>query len=136
MARPTNALIVDDEPHVRIFVKMLLKQQGIETTWEAGDGVQALAMVAQHNPELVMLDINLPMMSGIEVLSCLTEERKGLQVIMVSSQSSIGTVLECIRLGAVAFILKHSPKAEALKSLGEALDALGAVPDEADDAES
>ena len=77
MARPTNALIVDDEPHVRIFVKMLLKQQGIETTWEAGDGVQALAMVAQHNPELVMLDINLPMMSGIEVLSCLTEERKG-----------------------------------------------------------
>ena len=52
MARPTNALIVDDEPHVRIFVKMLLKQQGIETTWEAGDGVQALAMVAQQSTKL------------------------------------------------------------------------------------
>ena len=67
-ARPTAALIVDDEPRARAFVKMLLKQPGSGTTWESGDGVQALAMVAQHNPEFVMLDINLPMMGGIEVL--------------------------------------------------------------------
>jgi two-component system chemotaxis response regulator CheY len=124
MARPTNALIVDDEPHVRLFVKMLLKQVGIERTWEAGDGVQALAMVAQHDPELVLLDINLPMMSGVEVLASLQQERRHLPVIMISAQSSMKTVLECVKLGATAYILKHSPKAEALKMLREAVDSL------------
>ncbi len=124
MARPTNALIVDDEPHVRVFVKTLLKQCGIETTWETGDGRQALEMVAEHKPELVMLDINLPMLSGIEVLRALQQECEGLPVIMVSSQSSMKTVLECVKLGATAYILKHSPRAEALKMLGEALDGL------------
>lgn len=126
MARPTNALIVDDEPHVRLFVKLLLKQLGIENTWEAADGVKALAMVAEHNPQLVLLDINLPMMSGLEVLGELGRERRHLPVIMISSQSAMKTVLECVKLGAVAYILKHSPKAEALKMLREALDSLEA----------
>lgn len=126
MARPTNALIVDDEAHVRVFVKLLLKQQGIEATWEAGDGAQALAMVAQHNPELVMLDINLPIMSGLEVLAALQQERPELPVIMVSSQSSMKTVMECVKLGATSYILKHSPRAEAAKMLGETLAVLGA----------
>jgi len=132
MARPTNALIVDDEAHVRVFVKMLLKQQGIETTWEARDGVQALALVAQHDPELVMLDINLPLMSGLEVLAALQAERPELPVIMVSSQSSMKTVTECVKLGATSYILKHSPRAEAAKMLGEALAGLGDEPEGAD----
>jgi two-component system chemotaxis response regulator CheY len=132
MARPTNALIVDDEAHVRVFVKILLKQQGIEQTWEAGDGALALAMVAKHNPELVMLDINLPMMSGIEVLGALQVDRPEVPVIMMSAQSSVKTVLECVKLGAVAYILKHSPKNEALKTLGEALDRIGAESGEQD----
>ena len=73
MARPTSALIVEDEPHVRVFVRLLLKEVGITTPWEAADGTQALAMVAEHQPELVMLDINLPMMNGLEVLKLLHE---------------------------------------------------------------
>lgn len=124
MARPTNALIVDDEPHVRMFVKLLLKQLGIEETWEATDGVQALAMVAEHTPQLVLLDINLPMMSGMEVLGTINRQRRAPPVIMISSQSAMKTVLECVKLGATAYILKHSPKAEALKMLKEALDSL------------
>jgi CheY-like chemotaxis protein len=130
MARPTTALIVDDEPHVRVFVKMLLKQQGIEKTWEAGDGVQALAMIAQHRPELVMLDINLPVMSGLEVLAALQHERTPPPVIMMSSQSAMKTVTECVKLGATAYILKHSPRQVALKMLGEALDGLAHPPED------
>jgi two-component system chemotaxis response regulator CheY len=124
MGRPTNALIVDDEPHVRAFVRVLLKQAGIDETWEAADGTQALAAVAAHNPQLVILDINLPMMNGLEVLQALHEQRPELPVIMLSSQSSMKTVMDCVKLGAVAYILKHSPPPEALKMLGEALDDL------------
>ena len=136
MARPNNALIVDDEAHVRVFVRTLLKQVGIEETWEAGDGAQALAMIAKHQPDLVMLDINLPMMSGLEVLAALQEEPGSPPVIMMSAQSSMKTVLDCVKLGAVAYILKHSPKAEALKLLREALDQVGGAAEGTAPAES
>lgn len=125
MPRPTNALIIEDEAHVRVFLRLLLKECGIENVWEASDGAQGLAMVESHQPELVLLDINLPVMNGLEVLRLIQEEKQpGLPVIMVSSQSAMKTVLECVRLGAAAYILKHSERADALKMLREALDGL------------
>lgn len=124
MARPTNALIVEDEVHVRVFLRLLLKECGIETAWEAGDGAQAIALVAQHRPELVLLDINLPIMNGLEVLQTLREEHPDLPVIMLTSQSAMKSVLECVKLGALAYILKHSPKEEVRRLLQEALDGL------------
>ncbi len=125
MPRPTNALIIEDESHVRLFLRLLLKECGIENVWEAGDGGEGLAMVEAHQPELVLLDINLPVMNGLEVLRLIQEEKQpGLPVIMVSSQSAMKTVLECVRLGAAAYILKHSERADALKMLREALDGL------------
>ena len=122
MSLPTNALIVDDEPHVRVFLRLLLKEIGIETVWEAADGAQALAQARLHQPELVLLDINLPVMSGLEVLEHLGGMLPGVPVIMVTSQGAMKTVLECVKLGARAYILKQSPKAEALKMLREALE--------------
>ena len=124
MPRPTNALIVEDESHVRAFVRVLLKEVGITQTWEAADGTQALAMVAEHEPELVILDINLPMMNGLEVLRLLQAQRPDLPVVMLSSQSAMKTVLECVKLGALTYILKHSPPAEAVAMLRDALDKL------------
>jgi DNA-binding NarL/FixJ family response regulator len=124
MPRPTNALIVEDEPHVRAFVRVLLKDVDITQTWEAADGAQALAMVAEHDPELVILDINMPIMNGLEVLQLLREQRPELPVIMLSSQSAMKTVLECVKLGAIAYILKHSPPAEARQMLRDALATL------------
>ena len=134
MSRPTNALIVDDEPHVRVYLRLLLKEVGIETTWDAVDGAQALAMAALHRPELVLLDINLPMLNGLEVLEQLGKMLPGVPVIMVTAQGAMKTVLEAIKLGAVAYILKHSSKAEATRMLREALDNLEAPADEAEDA--
>ena len=132
MPRPTTALIVDDEPHVRLDTKRLLQQEGIERTWEAANGQEALAMVEQHQPELVILDITMPLMSGLEVLGILAQERRRLPVIMLTAQSSMKTVLECMKLGATAYILKQSPRAEAVQALREALDALTDAADTAE----
>ena len=127
MPRPTTALIVEDEAHVRVFLRLLLKECGIDTTWEAADGAQAIALVAQQRPELVLLDINLPVMNGLEVLQVLHDEQPHLPVVMVTAQSAMKTVLECVKLGAVAYILKHSSKDEAVRMLQEALTGLEAV---------
>lgn len=130
MARPTTALIVDDEAHVRTFLRLLLRETGIETCWEAADGGTALAMVAQHNPELILLDLNLPVMGGLEVLAKIGATQPEIPMVIVTSQSAMSTVQEAVRLGAAGYMLKHNPRNEARAALRELLDSMG---DEADE---
>jgi DNA-binding NarL/FixJ family response regulator len=130
MARPTSALIIDDEDHVRMFLRFLLKDIGITQVLEASDGARGLAMALEHQPELLLLDINLPMMNGLDLLKQLSLDRPRIPVIMVTSQSAMKAVLEASKLGAVGYILKHSPKAEALRMLREAVDGLADEDDE------
>jgi DNA-binding NarL/FixJ family response regulator len=122
MPRPVNALIVDDEPHVRVLIRVLLKQLGIETVWEAGDGAAALEQAAAHKPNVVLLDINLPQVGGLEVLAKLKAAHPQIPVIIVSSQSTMKTVIQTRELGAEAYVLKHAPKSEVLQMLSDAFD--------------
>ena len=124
MPRPTNCLIVDDESHVRAFLRLLLRELGITNCWEAADGVGALQLAQEHKPELVLLDVNLPGLNGLQILAQLMELSPDLPVVMVTSQSAIGTVSEAVRLGAVGYLLKHCPKDETLKALGEVLKSI------------
>lgn len=131
MPRPTNALIVDDESHVRTFVRLLLKEVGIEECWEAPDGAAALELVARHRPQLLLLDYNMPQMTGLEVMAKLREAHSDIPVVFISAQSSLGVVNEAARLGAVGYIIKHAPKAEAVEALRDVLDSLDETLDEA-----
>jgi DNA-binding NarL/FixJ family response regulator len=131
MPRPVNALIIDDEPHVRVVFRVLLKQLGIESVWEAADGATALEQAAAHMPEVVLLDINLPQMSGLEVLAKLKASHPSMPVIIVSSQSTMRTVIQTRELGAEAYILKHAPKSEVLQMLSDAFDNIAAHTDQA-----
>lgn len=124
MPRPTTALIVDDEPSARTYMRLLLAELGVATCWEAQDGAQALAMFAHHQPGLVLLDINLRMTTGLQVLERLKRSSPGLPVIMLSSEHAAATVGEAMRLGAAAYLLKHGSKEETLTRLRETLDAL------------
>jgi DNA-binding NarL/FixJ family response regulator len=124
MPRPANALIVDDEPHVRVLIKILLKQLGIENVWEAGDGTSALEQAGAHKPNVILLDINLPQVGGLEVLARLKAAHPAIPVIVVSSQSTMKTVIQTRELGAVAYVLKHAPKAEVLQMLSDAFDSI------------
>jgi DNA-binding NarL/FixJ family response regulator len=122
MPRPVNALIIDDEAHVRVLLRVLLKQLGIETVWEAPDGATALEQAAAHKPDVILLDINLPQVGGLEVLAKLKAAHPQIPVIIVSSQSTMKTVIQTRELGAEAYVLKHAPKAEVLQMLSEAFD--------------
>jgi len=86
MPRPTNALIVDDEAHVRVLIRVLLKQLGVETVWDAADGAEALEQTAAHKPDVILLDINLPQIGGLEVLAKLKAAHPTIPVVIVSSQ--------------------------------------------------
>jgi DNA-binding NarL/FixJ family response regulator len=126
MPRPVNALIVDDEAHVRVLIRMLLKQLGIETVWEAADGASALDQASAHKPNVILLDINLPQVGGLEVLAKLKAAHPSIPVIIVSSQSTMKTVIQTRELGAEAYVLKHAPKSEVLQMLSDAFDNIAA----------
>src|SRR5688572_25862487 len=117
MARPTNALIVDDESHVRAFLRLLLRELGITDCWEAADGVSAVQLAQEHKPGIVLLDINLPGLNGLQVLAQLKQVDPDLPVVIVTAQGAISTVSEAVRLGAMGYLLKHRPKDETLKAL-------------------
>jgi DNA-binding NarL/FixJ family response regulator len=137
MPRPANALIIDDEAHVRVLIRMLLKQLGIETVWDAADGTAALEMAATHKPDVILLDINLPQIGGLEVLAKLKAAHPAIPVIIVSSQSTMKTVIQTRELGAEAYVLKHAPKSEVLQMLSDAFDNIAqntAGPEKADEA--
>ncbi len=117
MAKPTCALIVDDEPHVRMYVRLLLKELGIALTWEADNGQKGVELAVQNKPELIVMDINLPVMSGLEALAEIQRLEPDMPVVMMTSQSSMASVRDAAALGAVGYVLKHSPKSVALREL-------------------
>lgn len=127
MPRPVNALIVDDEAHVRVLLGALLKQLGVRTTWEAADGTAGMAQVGLHNPEVVLLDINLPEINGLEVLAKLKAEYPKIPVIVVSAQTTVRTLNRARELGADAYVVKYAAKSEVLQTLSDALDKIGGV---------
>ncbi len=64
MAGPSSVLLVDDEAHIRLYLKALLKRLGVETFYEASDGEPAIALYEQEKPDLVLLDVNIPAWTG------------------------------------------------------------------------
>jgi DNA-binding NarL/FixJ family response regulator len=130
MPRPVNALIVDDEPHVLVLLRGLLKQLGIETVWEAADGTAALEQAAAHNPEVVLLDLNLPQTDGLQVLEKLKAAHPSMPVIVVSAQSTIRTYYRARELGAEGYVLKHATKAEVLRMLSDVFDSIAKKSDD------
>ena len=127
MPRPANALIIDDEPHVRILLTALLKQMDIRTVWEAPDGTAGIAQAALHSPHVVLLDINLPEIGGLDVLLKLKAEHPKMPVIVVSAQSTVRTIERARALGADGFVVKYAVKSEVLQMLSEALDRIAGI---------
>jgi two-component system KDP operon response regulator KdpE len=128
MPRPANALIIDDEVHVRVFLTAILKQLGMRTIWDASDGRTGLGQAALHKPDVVLLDLNLPEVSGIEILEKLKADNPALPVIVVSAQSTMRTIARTKELGANGYVIKYAPKSEVIQMLSDTLDAIAGSP--------
>lgn len=105
--RPAQrVLVVDDHPSFRRCACALLISEGFEVVGEAADGMTALALAAELDPELVLLDIQLPDLDGFEVAGRLLSVRPGLQIVLVSSRerAEYGDLVETS--GARGFLLK------------------------------
>jgi two-component system nitrogen regulation response regulator NtrX len=114
-------LVIDDEPAIRDTMRMTLEYDGHECL-TAGSGQEGLTLAEKENPDLVFLDIKMPGMDGLEVLSRLRGMNEALPVVIVSAHGSASAALEAGRLGAFRFIEKPLSKDYVLDAVREGLE--------------
>jgi CheY-like chemotaxis protein len=112
-------LLVDDESHVRKFVGLIARGLGSPVVVEAGNGEEALTRYREEAPDLVLLDVNMSGMDGLEILGAILAQNPDAVVVMLTSLANRQTVEECLRLGAAGYIRKDTPKETILAQLSE-----------------
>jgi two-component system, NtrC family, nitrogen regulation response regulator NtrX len=117
----SRILVIDDEAAIRDSLKMTLEYEGYEVLG-AATGQEGLALAEREAPDLVLLDVKMPGMDGIEVLDRLRSMNEALPVVVVSGHGSISTAVEATKKGAFDFIEKPFASARVLVSLRNALD--------------
>lgn len=118
-----TVLLVDDEPHIRKYVGLILKQLGATKIFEAANGEEALAIYPVEHPDLVLLDVNMPVLDGIQTLKKLRELDPDCVVVMLTSLANRQTVVDTVLLGAANYIRKDTPKDEITRALSETIAA-------------
>jgi len=111
-------LIVDDALIMRMRIKEIALDSGWEIAGEAANGEEGLARYRELRPDLTTLDIVMPKMDGVELLRQIRGEDPQARIVMVSAVDQKGKLTECIRLGAIDFVVKPFDKAR-LKSFFE-----------------
>jgi DNA-binding NarL/FixJ family response regulator len=114
-----RVLLVDDHGIVRDGVRSLLTRElGMEIVGEAVDGKQAVQLARELQPDLIIMDINMPGMNGIEAARTICREMEGVKIVALSMYSDKRYVMEMLSLGASAYLLKDC----AFKELAVALE--------------
>src|SRR5215204_3047030 len=117
----SRILVIDDEAAIRDSLKMTLEYEGYEFIG-ASTGQEGLALAEREAPDLVLLDVKMPGMDGIEVLDRLHAMNESLPVVVVSGHGTISTAVEATKKGAFDFIEKPFASERVLVSLRNALD--------------
>ncbi|MEE2992501.1 MAG: response regulator transcription factor [Gemmatimonadota bacterium] len=111
--KPTRVLLADDHSLIRIGVRTLVEQLGgMEVVGEASDGRMALEMIKKHYPDLVLMDIGMAGMNGLEATARVTKDFPGVKVIILSMHATEEYVWQALRAGAYGYLLKDSGLSE------------------------
>jgi DNA-binding response OmpR family regulator len=123
---PKKVLIVDDEPGIIVALQFLMEQNGY-ATMVAFSGEEAMEAVAQHRPNLILLDIMLPVVDGFEVCQRVREnpEWNDIRIVLVTALGSEANVTKGLDLGADAYITKPFSNADLVAKVKELLECHG-----------
>lgn len=121
-------LLVDDSRTIRNIQKNVLAQLGYTDVVEAADGVEALAQVAAHHPDLLLIDWNMPNMDGITLVRKIRETDKQLPLIMCTTEAEKSRVLEAIKAGVNNYVVKPFTGETLAEKITATLAKTGAAP--------
>ena len=124
-----NVLIIDDSPILRRSMRRALGQIGVDDgcIFEAGNGVEGLAALAEHPISLVLLDLNMPVMDGEEFLETMKKDaaHADVRVVVVTTESNAGRLMRLGRLGIAGFLHKPFEPEDLREIAGQTLGKVG-----------
>ena len=114
---PVRVMVVDDHPMWRESVGRDLTTAGYDVVAATGEGRQAVRIAAATRPDVVILDLQLPDISGVEVINGLLEAVPGVRVLMLSASGEQQSVLDAVKAGASGYLLKSAGLADFLEAV-------------------
>lgn len=126
-----SVFIVDDHPVIRLAVRMLLENEGYRVTGESDNGVDAMQMVRESAPDLIILDIGIPKLDGLEVLSRFNSMSVPLKVLVLTAQSPVLFATRCMLSGACGYVCKQEDLSELLSAIKAVLSGYNYFPSQA-----
>ncbi|HHW21879.1 MAG TPA: response regulator [Clostridiaceae bacterium] len=119
----SRILIVDDAAFMRTTIKMALEKAGHVIVGEAENGMEGLSQYIKLKPDLVTLDITMPVMNGIDALKAIRKYDNNAKVLMVSAMGQEGIVREAVLSGAKTFIVKPFSSEKLIQTVEKILSA-------------
>lgn len=113
-----RVLVADDHPIVRGGIVALLESaDDLSVVGEASTGLQAVELALEHEPDIVLMDLQMPELSGAEATALILEQRPGIRVIVLTTYESDSAILQAIEAGASGYLLKAAPAGEILAGI-------------------
>ena len=119
---PRTVVIADDELYVRVVVRSILESLQLNVIGEAVDGEEAVRVFRDKRPDLLLLDVNMPLKTGEDTLRTILGDFPEARVIMFSSVADRDSVEKCLDLGARHYIRKDCPPDEMRRIIKEVLE--------------
>lgn len=117
----TRIVLVDDHPMMRRGMRQLIEmQEGLEVVAEAGSGEEALTVVATHQPDMILMDLNMKGMDGMRAVEALREKGVDACILMITVSDSESDVIAALRAGADGYLLKDLEPEELIAALLQA----------------
>lgn len=117
-----NILIVDDSRTSRKVLRSILEEAGHTVVGEAVNGENGVEMYDQLKPDIVTLDITMPVMDGLEALRAIREKDSNAKVIMVTAAGQNGKIMEAVKRGAAEFVTKPFDQDQITVAIGRIVD--------------
>ena len=117
--RRARTIVVDDESHIRLLMATLLESMICDVVAQAGDGEECVLAYKENRPDLLLLDINMPVKTGKQALQEIMAYDPDAFVIMLTSVTDTESIIECLDLGAKNYIRKDTPLPEIQKLIKE-----------------
>ncbi len=121
MSSKPSILIVDDEERFRITLAKLLSVKGFEVE-SVGSAKEALTKIAEGNYDVILLDVKMPEMNGVEALAEIKKLKPYLEVIILTGHASVDVAVEIMRLGGYEYLLKPCPTDELVDKIDAAYE--------------
>jgi len=115
--RKKRILIVDDQEGIRLVIRSILKHDMELEVFEAGNSESALTIVQEKNPDLILLDIDMPNLDGLQAISKICEAYPKVKIIMLSNHCEAWIIQKAIKSGALGYVTKYAEGSEVVEAI-------------------